>query len=156
MNEHEALIDRFYQAFQRRDGAAMAACYHADATFSDPVFQGLRGKEPGAMWQMLCERGKDLKVVYSGVRADDRTGSAHWDATYTFGPTGRAVLNKIDAAFTFKDGKILDHKDQFDLWRWSRQALGPIGLLLGWSPFVANKIRKTARQGLDAYLTRRA
>ncbi|HVH33578.1 MAG TPA: nuclear transport factor 2 family protein, partial [Tahibacter sp.] len=62
-------IDLFYRAFQRRDGATMAACYTPDATFRDPVF-ALQGERVGAMWRMLCERGKDLRVEFSDVRAD--------------------------------------------------------------------------------------
>src|SRR5436190_2219712 len=45
---NDALIQRFYAAFAARDGAAMAACYAPDATFSDPVFTDLKGEEPGA------------------------------------------------------------------------------------------------------------
>jgi len=33
-----ALIQRFYEAFQRSDAEAMAACYAPDVQFSDPVF----------------------------------------------------------------------------------------------------------------------
>ena len=36
-----ALLDTFYAAFARLDGAAMAQCYAPDASFSDPVFVGL-------------------------------------------------------------------------------------------------------------------
>ena len=38
-------IATFYEAFQRRDGATMAACYTPDATFRDPAFD-LRGSAP--------------------------------------------------------------------------------------------------------------
>ncbi len=48
-NANQALIERFYDAFNRRDGDAMAGCYAPDARFHDPVFQELRGTEPGAM-----------------------------------------------------------------------------------------------------------
>ena len=37
------LIERFYAAFGRRDGKAMAACYAPEATFRDPVFGDLKG-----------------------------------------------------------------------------------------------------------------
>ena len=81
----------------------MAACYAPDATFRDPAFD-LAGAEVGAMWAMLCARGKDLALEWRDVRADDRAGSAHWEARYTFSVTGRPVHNVIDAAFTFRDG----------------------------------------------------
>ena len=148
---HEALIDRFYTAFAARDHEAMAACYADDATFSDPVFQDLRGDEVRAMWRMLCTRGIDLELVHSAVQADGERGSAHWDADYTFSGTGRAVHNEIDASFRFKDGLIAEHVDEFDLWRWSRQALGPVGLVAGWSPPLQNKVRAQARENLRAF-----
>ena len=146
-----ALLERFYSAFARRDGAAMAACYAPDARFSDPVFD-LAGAEVGAMWSMLCERGHDLRVEWRDVRADDANGAAHWEARYTFSATGRPVHNIIDAAFTFSAGRIARHVDTFDLWRWSRMALGAKGALLGWTPFLRKAIRRQARRGLDAWI----
>ena len=41
------LIERFYAAFDRRDGAAMAALYAPDGHFRDPVFGDLTGAEAG-------------------------------------------------------------------------------------------------------------
>jgi len=154
MHANATLITHFYDAFARRDGAAMAACYTDDATFSDPVFRGLRGREVGGMWQMLCEGAQDLEVRASKISADDTTGAAHWDADYTFSASGRAVRNRIDAVFTFRDGRIATHVDTFALWRWTRMALGPAGVLLGWSPPLQGKLRKTARKGLDKWLAK--
>ncbi len=50
---NDELIQRFYAAFARRDGDAMAECYVPSAHFSDPVFVDLKDGEPGAMWRML-------------------------------------------------------------------------------------------------------
>lgn len=150
MHPNEQLLHRFYQAFQRRDPAGMAACYHPEATFEDAAFR-LRGPEIGKMWRMLCERGKDLRLTYDNLHADDQQGSATWDARYTFSQTRRPVHNHIQARFTFQDGLIRTHHDQFSFWRWSRQALGPIGWLLGWSKFLQNKVRATAAQNLAGY-----
>lgn len=147
-----ALIDRFYSAFARRDHAAMAACYAPDPRFSDPVFTDLRGGEVSAMWRMLCERGSDLELSHSGVEASGDRGSAHWEADYTFSATGRRVHNSIDASFVFRDGLIAEHTDRFGLWSWSRQALGPIGLLLGWSPPVQARIRRQADENLREFM----
>lgn len=145
------LIERFYAAFQRRDAAAMAACYADDARFSDPVFQDLRGPRVGAMWRMLASRATTLEVSYSDISADDRTGRAHWEARYEFSATGRRVHNVIEARFELAGGKIVRHTDQFDLWRWSRMALGVKGALLGWSPLVRGAIRRTALRSLAAF-----
>ena len=37
----------------------------------------------------------------------------------------------ISTAYEFKDGKIIKHTDKFDFYRWSRQALGLMGWVLG-------------------------
>lgn len=146
---HARLVRRFYAAFDARDADAMAACYHPDVVFEDPVFGELRGAEAVAMWRMLVARAKDLRVTVDEVQADDARGSARWVATYAFGGKGRRVRNVIRARFAFRDGLIADHRDAFSLWRWSGMALGPVGWALGWSPLVRGRIRRDARKGLD-------
>lgn len=145
------LITRFYQAFQRKDAEAMAACYADDVRFSDPVFPDLKGSEAADMWRMLTSRAQNFSLDYSNVQADDTRGSAHWVATYLFSGTGRMVVNRIQANFVFRDGKIVEHHDRFDLWKWSAQALGAKGALLGWTPLVQGAIRKQASKGLAAF-----
>ena len=130
----------------------MVAGYHPEVIFFDPVFMRLEGARAAAMWQMLCGRAKDLEITFSNVRADDQTGAAHWEALYTFSKTGRKVHNRIDAAFAFKDGRIIQHTDTFNLWRWAAMALGPTGLLFGWTPVVQSAIRKDARRSLEAFI----
>lgn len=150
---NEAVIERFYAAFQARDADAMLACYHDEVVFSDPVFGELRGERVGAMWRMLVGRAKDLSVAVRDVRADDREGSATWIATYSFGRRGRLVRNVIRARFAFRDGRIVEHRDDFSLWKWAGMALGPAGWALGWTPMVRARIRREARAGLGAPLS---
>jgi ketosteroid isomerase-like protein len=150
------LITHFYNAMQRRDAETMAACYAPDVHFSDPVFVSLHGSEAGDMWRMLLGRARDIQVRFEGVTADERSGAAHWTATYTFSRTGRVVINEIEARFEFADGKIARHVDRFDLWRWARQALGLKGLVLGWSPPVQSAIRAQAAAGLAAFRAKSA
>ena len=149
MHPNEALITKFYEAFAARDPEGMSACYHDDVRFSDEVFPDLRGPRAGAMWRMLCERGEDLAVTFFDVEADDRTGAARWEAVYTFAATGRKVHNRIRARFRFRDGRIVEHRDTFPFWAWSRQALGPAGWLLGWTPWLKRRVRRTAGGRLD-------
>ena len=156
MHPNAQLIQRFYASFQERDAAGMAACYHPRVRFSDPVFLELDAAGARAMWEMLCERAADLQVELGTVAANDRAGSAHWEAWYTFSATGRAVHNRIDARFAFEDGTILEHRDRFDLWAWSAQALGLKGRLLGWTPLVKSAIRRQAAAGLASFQARRA
>jgi hypothetical protein len=154
----QQLIESFYAAFAELDGAAMAACYAADARFDDEVFS-LRGRDQiGGMWTMLTEttraKGSDVwRLVASDIGAD----SAHWEAFYRFSATGRMVHNRIDARFEFDaTGLISRHVDRFNFWRWSRQALGLKGWLLGWTPLVRDKVRAQAAKNLALFLARSA
>ncbi len=152
MNDaHVQLIERFYKAFGEGDGNAMAACYTPDVHFSDPVFTDLRGKQAGTMWRMLTEGPGEVKVELLEHAADDTRGTAHWKAHYNFSETGRPVINDIHATFTFKDRLIADHRDDFDFYAWSKQALGAPGLLLGWTPIVKSAVRKKAAGLLAKY-----
>jgi ketosteroid isomerase-like protein len=143
-----ALIERFYAAFDRHDGDAMAGCYAPDATFRDPVFGQLDAAETVAMWRMLVGRAPDLKVELAEHAADESQGSARWIAHYTFSETGRPVVNDVRATFKFRDGLIVEHFDRFKFWRWARQALGPIGLIMGWSPGLRLRVHRDARAAL--------
>jgi ketosteroid isomerase-like protein len=147
-----SLIDELYAAFARHDGTAMAQCYASDASFSDPVFVGLRGEQPGGMWRMLTSRTKDLTVDLVSRDAGEVEGVAHWVAHYTFAQTGRAVVNDVRSTFRFADGLIVAQVDDFDFYRWSRQALGLPGLLLGWTPMLRRSVQRKAQAGLDAFL----
>jgi ketosteroid isomerase-like protein len=149
MSQH--LIQRFYAAFDRRDGDAMAACYAPDAHFSDPVFTDLNGAEPGQMWRMLTSQAQELRVELLDHAADGDAGRARWRAHYVFGQTGRPVVNDVRATFRFRDGLIADHVDAFSFWRWSRQALGPPGVLIGWTPFLRNPVHRRAAQNLARF-----
>jgi uncharacterized protein len=154
MHPHAVVIEQFYQAFQQRNVDGMIACYHPDVTFSDPVFQDLHGERAGAMWRMLAKSSTDLDLTYRNIAADDQSGQADWTAIYTFSQTGRKVRNEIHAAFQFQDGKIITHRDTFDLWRWAGMALGPRGRLLGWTPFVQQAIRQQGAKRLEAFMRR--
>ena len=150
MNSHKTLIENFYIAFQKKDFQTMAECYHPDAYFRDEAFE-LKGAEVGAMWKMLCERGKDLVLTYT-VSENEGVVTAHWEPKYTFSQTGRFVHNIVDAEFEFKDGLIIKHIDHFDFWRWSRQSLGMPGMLLGWSSFLKKKVGVMASKSLESFI----
>lgn len=155
IHPHQQLLEKFYQSFQNHDATGMVACYHPEATFEDPAFGRLKGPEIGHMWTMLLERaGGQLDITFSQIEADDTNGSAYWEAKYLFSKTKRPVHNKVNSRFTFKDGKILEQRDTFDMWRWSSMALGWTGKLLGFTPFLKKKVQQQSRSLLWKYMGR--
>lgn len=150
------VLDAFYRAFANRDHATMRSMYAQDATFKDPVFTLDGAQQVGDMWEMLCTRGKDLSLSYEILEAHDTGGKVRWKADYTFSLTGRMVHNVIDATLTIRDGEIVEHVDVFDFWKWSRQALGAPGMLLGWSSMLQGKVSDAAMQGLEVFAAKKS
>jgi hypothetical protein len=157
MNRYEQRLAAFYAAFRELDAASMRAAYAPAARFQDPVFRLAGRDEIGAMWSMLCEatarNGRDVwRLDVGEIVADASYGRARWEAHYRFPATGRMVRNVVEAGFSFDaGGRILTHRDRFDFWRWSRQALGPAGWALGWTPWLRRRVRRQARERLAAY-----
>jgi ketosteroid isomerase-like protein len=156
MNSDEELIKTFYTSFQQHNWKGMLACYHEDVFFYDPAFENLECWQVKAMWEMLMSRASDLKISFDHISAADGYGSCDWVAAYTLATTGKKVVNKVKARFTFRDGKIIEHYDDFNLWRWSAQALGLPGLLFGWTPALHSKIRRLLRTSLDKFIAEKA
>ncbi|MEQ9404227.1 MAG: nuclear transport factor 2 family protein [Cyclobacteriaceae bacterium] len=146
-------LEKFYNAFIEGDSKTMSECYHENATFSDPAFRNLNTDQVRSMWAMLIERSKgNLEIDYHSVIADEKVGQCTWEARYPFSKTGNQVHNIIHATMEFEDGLIVRHTDQFNFWRWSSMALGAPGKLLGWSPFLRNKVSKMAMHSLKEYM----
>ena len=149
------LIETFYEAFRKLDAETMISCYHDDIIFQDPAFGILKGERAKSMWRMLCQsqRGKNFIVEVSKIDFNNQKGTAHWEAHYIFRRTGRKVQNIVDAEFEFKDGKIIKHTDHFNLHKWSSQALGFKGLLLGGTSFFKKRLNAQTNEILSKFET---
>ena len=151
--ENLELLNKFYKSFKKGDAASMVQCYHLNVEFQDPAFGQLRNGKPAKMWEMLLSNKEaSPQISFDVLFADKNQGEVEWVAEYFFGPDKRKVINRVKAEFKFKDGKIINHKDSFNLWIWSRQALGVLGLLIGWTPFMRSKIQKMANSRLNKFI----
>jgi limonene-1,2-epoxide hydrolase len=146
-------IEEFYTAFSNLDAENMVKHYHPDVVFQDPAFGTLKGERAKNMWRMLCasQKGKDFKVHFKVLNCSAKKAHAEWEAFYTFSQTGRKVHNKISASFVLKDGLIVAHKDQFNLYRWSKQTMGLKGFLIGNTSFFQNKLQQRANSLLNKF-----
>ncbi len=141
MNDPEAIVAGFYQAFEHLDAEKMASYYLQDSSFHDPAFGSLNGTQAQDMWRMLIKRSRDLKVEFGIESSDGNTVITNWKATYTFGSTGRRVHNKVRSTIEVREQKISNHRDEFNLYTWSRQALGLTGFLIGWTQFFRKNLQ---------------
>ena len=144
--ETRKALARFYDAFARRDGPAMAAMYSADATFEDPVFR-LKGGEIGKMWTGLVGRARDFSVAYTIAQAASGRGTVEWTARYLFAGK-RPVVNVIVSEIEFGGQRISRQVDRFDFPRWAAQALGTPGKLFGRFEWFRRAVSRKAARGL--------
>lgn len=151
--DHKEIINKFYTSFTEGNSEGMVKFYHKDIVFQDPVFGRLEGDKAFKMWEMLLSKKKDdTKISFDNIQASSEKAQANWVAEYYYGESKRKVINKVSANFKFKDGKIIEHIDTFDLWKWTQQALGILGYLIGWTPFMKSKIQKTTNENLNKFI----
>ncbi|HQR20513.1 MAG TPA: nuclear transport factor 2 family protein [Burkholderiaceae bacterium] len=145
------VAERFYEAFMVRDHYTMGLLYANHATFRDPVFPRLTAQGVRLMWQMLLSEAEDLEVSVNILEDTADHAKVDWTARYTFTPTKRVVVNKVHTEMVIAAGKIVQQVDDFSFWRWSGQALGWKGWLLGPTPLVRDKVRAKAAKSLKEF-----
>jgi len=130
MHANALLLQRLFSSLDRRDHAAIAACYCSDATFKDIAFDLHGRKEIHDMWRMICTG--DIRATFEVLHADDESGRVRLIDEYTFSDTGRKVRNAIDSRFVFSNHLIASHVDTCDARDWGAMALGGVrGFLAG-------------------------
>ena len=152
MTSQEKILTKFYTAFANADAPTMCECYDSDIQFQDPVFGVLKGSDVCTMWKMLIGKSNGrIKIEFSNIKADEYRGYATWIATYPFSKTKRTVINTVRSEFQFKNGLIFKQTDNFDIYKWSKQAFGWTGYLFGWTGFFKRKIQENALVSLKKY-----
>jgi hypothetical protein len=152
MKNSLTLANDFYNAFQNKDYWTMQQAYATNSSFEDPVFGELNAEQTKKMWKMLIKNGNDLELKYEILESDHHKVKVRWIAKYTFSRSKRLVINEIFSTLIFENEKIILHTDQFDFYKWARQAFGFSGLLLGWTKFFKNKTREGALISLNKFI----
>jgi|GEM_PF-4095942 len=122
-----ATANTFYAAFASRDTPTMRAHYAPNVAFHDPLFGNLEGGQVMLMWTTIQPAANPFKIVPSAatnpvMRADGAwTVQVTWDAHY--GLSGRPIHNTSKTTLVIKDDKIIEQRDEWDLDRWTAQAL---------------------------------
>jgi hypothetical protein len=152
--QNQATIERLYAAFARWTATPCRPATpktRSLTTRSSRCSGGARSAACGA----CCAPPHATRAGRTGSceTRDITDHSAHWDAHYRSRPPAARSLNRIDAEFEFDaQGLIVKHRDRFDFWAWSRQALGVPGLVLGWTPPFRKQVKRKAAANLQRFL----
>lgn len=155
-------VQDFFDALARLDAYALAQCYAPSARFEDAAWS-LQGTEAiAAMWEMICDDTRRLgadvwRLECLRIRGTRHRCKVDWRLSHRDPATGRLIHQRMESRFLLtRDGRIDFHENRFSLWRWSRQARGLSGWLLGWTPIMRQRVRHDAAQRLDRYLEGRS
>ncbi|MFK7950487.1 MAG: nuclear transport factor 2 family protein [Saprospiraceae bacterium] len=149
--KNQQLIQVFFTAFANKDLDTMLDCYHKNVIYDDVGFGKQEGEKAKKVWRFLIQNvDKNAIITFSNIQISASTGQANWTTKYTFGK--RKITNQITATFRFQDGKIIYHKDDYSLWKWSQQAFGLIGFLIGWLPLFRWLIRWQMQRNLQRFV----
>ncbi len=149
------IVTQFFEAFAKHDWRSIARCYHDKASYSDPLFPDLRGERIVYMWyQMLGTAGakqthsmNDLNLEYRILFGDERKAQVEWTANYVY--AGRYVRIEGLTTLAIWDDKIVRHVNEYNFWRWIRQAKGLTGLVFGGLPAYQRNVQRSAQSLVD-------
>ena len=132
------LVERFAEAFNRRDVDGLLACFTEDATYRD-LFYGPHAGQAAlrGMFERMFREGRDYRWQMDAIVMDAGRAAAEWTFGYTATAAvprseGRRVRMSGMSIFDLEDGRIRDYREYSD----SGTAL----LQLGFAPESLAKI----------------
>lgn len=130
----EQAANVYFQAFQKKDLAALEEVYAPHTTFDDPIYN-LKGRtDTLGMWKSLYAAGKNLEVTYKILETKGDVVTVAWEANYEV--FGRKVHNVAESQLKIENGQITKQVDSWSWSKWARQAL-PLGPLVDFPPVKA-------------------
>jgi len=145
--QQRRVVGQLFERIAARDLRGMLALYHPTIIYTNPFYE-LQAGEVAMMWQMVWSYLPDLQIVCR--EQDIRNSAAHWQASYTYPPTGRQIQHHLSAEIAFADGAIIRHTDRFNVHEWAHRAYGFVGRAIGGSGLFQRWIARRARARLSA------
>lgn len=114
-----AVVERYFEAFGKRDQATLTQLYAPNATFKDDMFDLKNGASILQMWKS-APPFKTFKSEITEVSGN--TVKAKWVVDYEM--FGKPVHNEITSVITVgADGRITSQREDWDESKWMSQAL---------------------------------
>jgi len=132
------LVERFAEAFNRRDVDGLLSLFTEDATYRD-LFYCPHSGEPALrrMFERMFREGRDYRWHMEAIVMDARRAAAEWTFGYTATAAvprseGRSVRMAGMSIFDLEDGKIRAYREYSDA--------GTALLQLGFAPESLAKV----------------
>jgi steroid delta-isomerase-like uncharacterized protein len=133
-----SVVERFAEAFNRRDVDALLACFTGDATYRD-LFYGPHAGQAAlrGMFERMFREGSDYRWQMDAIVMDASRAAAEWTFGYTTTAAvprseGRRVRMSGMSIFDLEDGRIRAYREYSDV--------GTALLQLGFAPESLAKV----------------
>jgi steroid delta-isomerase-like uncharacterized protein len=133
-----SLVERFAEAFNRRDVDGLLALFTEDATYADLFFGPHAGQAAlRAMFERMFREGRDYRWQMNSIVTDARRAAAEWTFSYTATAAvprseGRSVRFSGMSMFDLEAGRIRAYRECADT--------GVALLQLGFAPESVAKV----------------
>ena len=94
----------------------------------------------------------DISVKYEIINESKDWIHTEWTISYLLEVTGRRVILNEKGFFRIEDGKIVEHRDEYDFWSWSSQGLGFVGKCFGWLNWFKLRVKVQAKRTIDVFM----
>lgn len=114
------LVERFADAFNRRDVEGLLACFTEDATYRDLFYGPHAGRAAlRGMFERMFREGQDYRWQMETIVTEDRRAAAEWTFSYTATAAvprseGRRVRFSGMSVFDLDGGRIRAYREYAD------------------------------------------
>jgi limonene-1,2-epoxide hydrolase len=119
-DENIALVEKFCQAFSRRDADEILSFFTEDAVYHNMPMPPMTGKQ--AIRNVIDMFLKPAQAVdFEMLHIAGEGDIVHTERIDKFDISGKKVELPVAGVFEVKDGKIAAWRDYFDMATWTRQ-----------------------------------
>jgi steroid delta-isomerase-like uncharacterized protein len=115
-----SIVQRFADAFNRRDVSGLLDCFTEDATYHDVFYGPHAGPALRGMFERMFHEGRDYHWSMDTVVEDGPRAAAEWTFRYVVGPAiprseGRPVRMQGMSLFELDGGRIRRYREYTDV-----------------------------------------
>lgn len=98
------------------DFSLIETYYHPDVRFQDPI-QQVQGREAFVeMSEKLVRRCRELRARVNDAAQTGDVIFLQWTMEMRFGPSPLSIIEGATRLRLDEDGRVIEHRDYFDLW----------------------------------------
>ena len=135
------IIKELFEAYENLDSAKMNSYFSDDIKLEDPATFLAEGDDAKYWIQFVIDNISDHKITIKNIVENDNVVTVEWTSSYLSNMSKKPILLDYKAHYTFKNQKIINQVNEYDLKDYIRQSFGSLVA----SSLEFNGVRKVIR-----------